>query len=178
MREARILIVLMVCFVLIPFGSAHAASGCGGSELASIPSGCRVFQSSEPDSNGIFTLFMFESAIFPSVQEADRYFTAARNAEEPSATVVTSTTYVFGDRQAVFRVTLSSATLVLFEIRQQVASWFVLEGNADQASHLKILHDLLLKMQTMTFNDDASGHVMSLLPSLDDLPSGLSMMGV
>lgn len=179
LRRLQLFLVLIICLGVVPLRPAYAAPGrCSdmGSDH-SVPaeaSGCRIFQSDSGGSSSDLAQpyrFEFMSLVFATATLADAYFIA--QGDGPQGEVVATTSLAFGDQQVAYSAPSLSHpnALVVFKTGRQVAAWEVDGTNIDPFS---VLHDLLLKVQAKSFNDEA-GLLMRLLPSIDDLPTTFSL---
>jgi hypothetical protein len=171
MRRVRYLVVLVLCLGFVPIQSGIAANKDCGLTRDDVASACRQYRST--DKNGP-VLYQFMSFLLPTSAHADAFYTGSVGAGDSSGTIPTNTMYRFGDRQAFFILSSDSLEngMVIFQLDRRVAMWGV--GGTD-IDAFALLHDLFATMQAKSFSNDASGQVMSLMPGLDDLPSGFAL---
>jgi hypothetical protein len=170
----RLVAAVVVLLCLVPANQMVAAAGCGAS--TQYPSACRSFTHELSESKPLS--FGFVSTLLPDHSQAETYFSQfVQQFSNNSDNQRVSTSYQFGDQQTAFSIVSDSiaANVVVFEQGNLVAGWFVDSMVQAKIDGIQVLHDVLLKQQKLSFQNDSSGRVMSLLPTTKILPSGFTI---
>lgn len=141
-----------------------------------LPSACGQFTAEGEPKAGEPVLYQFSSVVAPSRTHAESYFEGVVEGLDDGTFRKVQSRHHFGDEDVKFTADLGEGVdigIVVFRIDEQVATW----GTAGQGiKPFETLHDLFVDVGAgASLADDDYSRVMSLLPSLDDLPPGFSV---
>jgi len=135
-------------------------------------SACRVFLGRDGE-GGPFS-FVFASALFPSIRDANRfYIEKLKELRDGNSTTEVEQGYQFGERQGTFKEsTYLESDIVVFADDRHVSTWTV---TIEDGNGFEWLQEIKSNLRSSGCQDGLEDSVLKWLPSLDHLPKGFTL---